>query len=292
MSFVLEQTSEGMNLVVTGDWSPKARETLLEGGADGLVLNYARGFRERDLKFVAGLPLRRLRVLARTIGDLAPVYGLSESLESLHVQTDPQAVIDVERLPLLRALSASWAQIQGSIRFAPHLQRLFILSYTEQDLTPLTAASGLVSVVMKDYPRVCSLDGVEDLPCLTQLGVHLAKRLQDISAVQRAGSPVLETLQLASCRKVPDIAAVSACTGLKFLDVSECGDIPSVAALTELAKLERLYLYGSTQVLDGDLGPIAGLPRLRDFRMQSRRSYSPSVKEIQAAIAGAGQDPQ
>lgn len=286
MNFILEQTPEGVDLVVTGDWSHEARAALLAGRADGLVLNYARGFRERDLQFVAGLPLRRLHVLARTIGDLAPVYGLAETLESLRVQTDPQAVIELERLPLLRMLSANWSQIEGSIHFAPHLQKLFILSYTERDLTPLIAASGLVSVVMKDYPRVQSLDGVEDLLWLAELGVHLAKGLQDIGALQRAGSPVLETLQLTSCRKIPDIAAVSACTGLKFLDVSEGGDIPSVAPLTELVGLERLYLYGSTRVLDGDLGPVAGLPRLRDLRMQSRRSYSPSVKEIQTAIAG------
>jgi hypothetical protein len=285
MNFILEQTPEGVDLVVTGDWSPQARDALLAGRADGLVLNYARGFRERDLQFVAGLPLRLLHVLARTIGDLAPVYGLAETLESLRVQTDPRAVIELERLPLLRVLSASWSQIDGSIRFKSHLHRRFIGSYTDHDLTPLIAASGLVSVVMKDYPRVQSLDGVEDLLSLAEFGVHLAKELQDISALQRAGSPVLETLQLTSCRKIPDIVAVSACTGLKFLDVSEGGDIPSVAPLTELAGLERLYLYGSTRVLDGDLGPIAGLPGLRDLRMQSRRAYSPSVKEIQAAIA-------
>ena len=286
MTFVLEQTPEGVDVVVTGDWSPQAHDAILTGRADGLVLNYAKGFRERDLQFVAGLPLRRLHVLARTIGDLSPVYGLSETLESLRVQTAPQARIELDRLPLLRVLSATWSQIHGSIRFAAQLRKLFILSYTERDLMPLTAVPGLVSVVLKDYPQVQSLDGLEDLPWLAELGVHLARGLRDISALQRASSPVLQTLQLTSCRSIPDIAAVSACTVLKFLDVSEGGDIPSVAPLVELVGLERLYLYGSTRARDGDLGPIAGLPRLRDFRMQSRPSYSPSVREIQAMIVG------
>ena len=284
MNFVLEQTPVGVDLVLTGDWSPQARDALLEGRADGLVLNYAKGFHERDLQFAAGLPIRRLHVLARTLDDLSPVHSLAETLESLRVQTDPQAVIELERLPLLRALSASWSQIHGSIRFASHLQRLFILSYTERDLAPLAVAPGLASVVMKDYPRLQSLDGVEELPRLAELGVHLAKGLEDISALQRSGSPVLETLQLASCRKIADIAPVGACSGLKFLDVSEAGDIPTVGCLAQLASLERLYLYGSTRVLDGNLRPIAGLQLLRDFRMQGRRSYPPSVKEIQAAI--------
>jgi internalin A len=59
MSFVLEQTPEGVDLVVTGAWSDKARDALLAGRADGLDLNYARGFLERDLGFIKGLPLRR-----------------------------------------------------------------------------------------------------------------------------------------------------------------------------------------------------------------------------------------
>lgn len=223
--------------------------------------------------------------MARTHGDLEPVYGLAGTLESLRVQVDPRTPIELERLPLLRTLSASWSQIERSLRFAPHLQRLFLLSYTERDLGPLTVASELVSVVMKDRPHVQSLDGVEDLPWLAELGVHFAKDLQDISGLHRAGSPLLVTLQLTSCRKISDIVAVRACTGLTFLDVSEGSDIASVEPLSELVGLERLYMYGSTRALDGDLGPIARLPRLRDFRMKSRTSYSPSVKEIQATIA-------
>lgn len=39
MSFEIERTGQGVDLVVTGDWSPAAREVLESGLADGLVLN-------------------------------------------------------------------------------------------------------------------------------------------------------------------------------------------------------------------------------------------------------------
>ncbi len=288
MTFTLETTPEGVDLVVTGEWSPYARACLVAGRADGLVLNYARGYRGEDLKFLAGLPVRRLHLLARTVTDLSPVYGLADKLVSLRVQSDPRALIELERLPMLRVLSANWAQVRESIRSSQHLERLFLLSYTETDLTPLTSLRTLVSVVMKDYPRVQSLDGVEELPWLAELGIHLAKDLDDIAALQRASSPVLETLQLPSCKKIIDVAAVASCSALRFFDLSEGGDLPTIAPLGELEKLQRLYLYGSTRVLDGDLRPIARLAHLRDFRMQNRRSYSPSVKEIQDAIAHRG----
>ena len=283
MTFVLEDTPDGVDLVVTGDWSSKARDALSAGKANGLDLNYAKGFRERDLRFLEGLPLRRLRILSRTMSDLTPLYSLSETLESLSVQTNPRTVIELERLPRLRNLSASWSQIRGSIAFLPHLRRLFVLGYAESDLTPLATLSELVSLVMKDYPHVRSLDGMGDLSNLTELGVHLARGLEDISSL-RAGPWLLSRLQLSHCRRIPDIGPVAGCPALELLDFSECGDIPSVKPLTGLTRLEGLHLWGSTKVLDGDLRPVASLSNLRDFKMQSRPPYSPSVKDIQDAI--------
>lgn len=288
VTFTLEQTPEGVDLVVTGAWSSEAAGCLVSGEADGLVLNYARGYREKDLSFVKGLPIRRLHLLARTVTDLTPIYASAELLESLRVQSDPRATIELERLPLLRTLSADWQQVHGSIRFAPQLERLFLLGYSEPDFGVLSSLTALVSVVLKDYPLVRSLAGVEDLPWLATLGVYLAKNLEDITALERTALPTLQVLQLPSCRKVADIDAVAACPSLRFFELSDGGEIPTVAPLAGLDHLERLYLYGSTKIADADLGPIARLPRLSDFRIQSRRRYSPPVKEIQDAIARRG----
>lgn len=285
MSFELERTPDGVDLVVTGDWSPAATAALMDGRADGMVLNYARGFRTHDLAFLRGLPVRRLHLLARTVSDLSAVYWLAGGLVSLRVQSDPRAVIELDRLPLLRSVSATWAQVHGSICFAGRLEELFLLSYGESDLTPLAPATSLRSIVLKDRPAVRSLDGMQHLPQLIKLGVHLAPMLGDVAALQMSTSPRLTDLALPACRRIGDISPVAACTALQALDLSEGGDLPTVAVVGGLTELERLYLYGSTKVLDSDLSPIAGLPKLRDFRMQSRRTYSPSVRDIQDAIA-------
>lgn len=288
MSFVIEPTAEGADLVVTGEWSPAARQAMEDGRADGLVLNYARGFRQQPIDFIENLPIRKLDLLARSVTDLSPVYSLASSLEELRVQSDPRAVIELERLPRLRTLSAAWSQIQGSILFASHMESLSVPSYAERDLSPLAPLSSLTRLVMKERPRLRSLDGIEAFPWLAHLGVHLASGLEDITGLRRVSSPILETLQLRSCKKVLDISPVAACPSLRFFELSEAGEIPTVGALEGLAFLEDLYLYGSTAVGDGDLGPIARLPLLRDFRMKNRRGYSPSVQEIKEAIARRG----
>lgn len=43
-------------------------------------------------------------------------------------------------------------------------------------------------------------------------------------------------------------------------------------------------MYGSTRVLENYLRPIARWPRLREWRVQERRTYRPSVADIRAAL--------
>ena len=144
--------------------------------------------------------------------------------------------------------------------------------------------TSLTSLVMKECRGLRSLDGTEAFPWLLRLGIVLARDLEDIGALERSRPPALQVLRLQACRRIPDVVPVAGLLSLHFFDLSEGGEIPSVGPLAELVNLERLYLYDSTKVADGDLGPIARLPRLSDFRMKSRHGYSPSVKEIQESI--------
>lgn len=271
-------------MVVTGDWSPAAREALEGGRADGLVLNYAKGFRQQPIDFIEGLPIRRLDLLARSVRDLSPVSSLAGTLEELRVESDPRAVIQLERLPRLRTLAASWAQVRASIALAPQLEDLVLAPYSEPDLGLLSGLSSLTSLVMKESRGLRSLDGLDAFPSLLRLAIFLAPGLANIDALEGSRLPVLRELRLANCRRIRDIAPVAGCVPLQFLDLSEGAEVPSVGPLAELVNLERLYLYDTTKVADGDLGPIARLPKLKDFRMKNRRGYTPSVKEIQAAI--------
>jgi hypothetical protein len=113
--FLVEQEEGGATLVVTGSWSEQAERFLEAGRADGLDLNYANGFKNTDLAFMRPWPLKRLRILARTIKDVAPIYALSSTLESLSVECAPMATIDLARLPSLTRVAAQWAQVRSSI---------------------------------------------------------------------------------------------------------------------------------------------------------------------------------
>jgi len=281
--FRIERDAEGDTLVVTDRWSTQAEALLDQGAADGLDLNYAKGFKDTDLAFLRPWPLRRLKLLARTVKDIGPIDVLSPTLESLSVESAPGATIDLTRFPMLTRLAAVWPHVAATIGERPELTDVYLGSYTEADLRPLRWNTGLLSLRLKDRPRLRSLDGIEAFPSMGHLGVYLAP-LQDISALGSLGHGRLRELHLESCR-MPSLAPVAQLRGLRVLDASDCGPIESLQPLTGLADLEVLWLYGTTRVSDDDLSPLLGLPRLRELRMRSRPSYRPSVEDVQALTA-------
>lgn len=286
MSGVLQTVAGRVDLVVTGAWSGDDVECLRDGRADGLVLNYALGFAEHDLRFLTGLPIRRLTLLARTHKDLSPIYSLAPTLTALDLQSDPREPIELNRLPKLRRLAACWSQVAASIGSANRLTDVFLLSYDEPDLRPLSQLPLLERLVLKDRPAVASLDGIEALPRLTELGVFAAGVLQDITALSR--SPARPTIvRLGACPQVPDLEVVHSLTSVRTFEFSDGGEIPSIAPLAALSEVEALILYGGTNVADGDLTPLTRLPRLSGLRMRNRRHYRPSVSEIQASLAAS-----
>jgi hypothetical protein len=272
-----------VEMVVTGAWSGAARDAFVGAGAGSLVLNYALGFDAPDLGFLRGLAVRRLVVIDRRVRSLEPVYELAPTLESLQLTTDPSLVVDLERLGRLEEIWADWHQVAGSFHAAAGLRRVALRRYGEQDFTPLSAAVRLESVVMKDRPGLRSLAGLEELAELRDLGIYLATKLADVSAVGRIRK--LKELQLEGCKRIGTMADLAACDALEMLNFSEAGDFPDLEPLAALTSLEVLHLHGSTRILSGDLLPITQLPRLRELRMQNRRSYVPTVPEIQQTIA-------
>lgn len=284
MSFELNPTPSGVDVVVRGAWSDGARDAITSGQADGLDLNYAKGYSENDLEFLRGLPIRRLQLLKRTCSDIEPVYSLGDTLELLRIQIDPSTSVELDRLPRLRLVSANWAQLRKTFAFASAVEELFVHSYDEDDLSPLVGSSRVQKIVMKEYPKLRSLDGVDEFPNLNSLSIFLARRLDDISALSKVRSSPMRTLELEACRRVTTFEPVAGLTSLEYLNMSENSEYPTAEPLASLQRLRELYLHSSTRIGDGNLAPIAGLPELRDLRMRSRKHYTPSVEYIKEML--------
>lgn len=156
-------------------------------------------------------------------------------------------------------------------------------AYDCQDLQRLAHLRHLRALRMKERPALRTLQGVQRLSRLDTLEIYMAP-LHDITALEEARSPVLRGPALGGCKQLAKLDAVAACEALEELDVSECGAMSSLSPIAGLDRLNRLYLYGSTRVVDGDLAPLLGLHRLRDLRMASRGNYAPSLAEVKRQL--------
>jgi internalin A len=283
--YIVEDAPEGRTLVVTGAWSGEAEKLLARGEADGLVLNYARGFCEGNLGFLdGGWGVRRLNILDRGIMDLEPIRRLGGSLQALSVQAAPGAQLDLGALPHLGSVAGEWELIRGTLSRVDGLQSVITWRFDEVDLHAFRDHFGLERLTIKEAPQLRSLSGVGDLPELKVLGVFLARVLHDISDVGGVAAS-LQELEFESCPGLHALDDVESLVSLRFLGFSDCGDVDSLAPVRPLEQLEVLYAWGSTHILDGDLSPLVGLPRLREVRMRNRHGYSPRVADVVSALS-------
>lgn len=275
--FAVGQFPDRVEVMVTGRWTDKAARLFESGEADRLVLNYAHGFSEPNLEFLQGVPVRQLVVVDRRLQSLEPISALGPTLEMLHISTRTSLNVDLSRLPHLQDLSVEWDLVRSSIARLSHLRRLSLARFDETDLASLAHLDGLRRLVLTDRPRVRSLSGVSSHPDLRELGVFYAKDLDDFSDLRRLAH--VEKLELEGCKKLMRLDDIGVCAGLRWLNLSECDELVSLAPIRGM-NLEDLRLAGTTKILDNDLSPIASLERLKSFRIQSRRSYQPSVEKI------------
>lgn len=282
-AYIIEDTPEGRSLVVTGPWSEPAERALDRGEADVLVLNYARGFSGGSLDFLdGGWPLRSLSVLDRSIVDLDPIGRLA-GLEELSVQAAADALLDLGPLPRLRSISGEWALIGRTLGAVAELERVSTWMFSDVELHAFRDHVALKTLTIKDAPHLESLAGLGNLPELAALTIVGARRLHETDEIGEL-SESLRELKFEECPRIESIDVVESLVDLRLLGISESGDIASLAPVGALEQLETFYAWGSTRILDGDLSPLARLPRLKEIRMRNRRGYKPPVGELAASV--------
>lgn len=281
--FVLENSPNGPTLVVTSSWTREAASALERGEANGLVLNYARGFREPNLEFLESWRIQRLNLLSREISDLGPIGRLANSLEDISVQASPAAELDLGLLPHARVVAGEWALIRNTLGELNVLEQLTTWRFDESDLHSIGGHYSLVRLTVKEAPYLHSLSGLAALEDLSALGIFLAPGLRDITDVSDISA--LRELEFEKCPGIASIDDVEDLIGLSFLGVSDCQEIDSLRPLELLNDLEVLHAWGTTRIVDGDLSPLARLPKLKEIRMRDRPAYSPRVEELKAQLS-------
>lgn len=244
-----------------------------------------------EVDFLRGFPhLKGLVLNAGRARDLSVLHELSD-LETLtlNIPSRPRLQLDFSAFPRLRRLGLYWNPGFESISALANLEELFVFNPPDPDLGRFATLGALRRLELSGGSKLLSTDGIAPLRELRFLGLYHQRSLEELRGLAPLRS--LDSLALESCRRVRDIDEISQISTLRMLKLANCGDLPTLEPLRALTRLERFFAWESTRVLDGDLSVLTELPRLREVALRSRRSYRPSVEEIERTIASRGEPP-
>lgn len=166
---------------------------------------------------------------------------------------------ELERLQLYR-LPKRHVPVLAGLRL-PRLRSLNLRHADAEDLTFLCGFAGLETLAVWQCPKMRRLDGLERLAGLRNLA------LNDLGAIDS-----LEQLSaLGELRSLALTGGIWTKQGL-----------PSLRPLRALERLAQLNLVAA-QVIDGDLGPIADLPRLTRLDLSPRHFAPDQLARVAAA---------
>lgn len=271
LPFVLEHGVYGPRITVTGPWAPAIAEHMRREGVRELYLNHARGWSGTTLDFLETVPeLIAFSILDFTIKDVTPIRRLT-GLRSLEVSTYCNTKVDFRRFPELERCVFYWRSGSESLFECAALRWLFLHRYGGSSSEPFARLAMLqeLSIANSDLREVEHLGALRNLKFL---GLYNLKKLTSLHGLEELEQ--LEALEVNGCKAIGRIDEVTPLVHLRRLQLNDDGPIASLKPLRSAADLEEVLFYESTNITDGDLAPLAVLPRLQHISFQNRRHYS------------------
>lgn len=210
--------------------------------------------------FIDFSKLRKLKsclIVGKNIGNIDQCNSLEElSLEKVEVED----LMKIKRLVLLKSLVLS----EIKIKTLKGIENLKHLKYLMLDTLPI--------------------DSIHEVDCLSEINelyLQYLQKLRDITHISSLSS--INCLCIRNCKQIKNLDPIRKLKNLTRL-VLDNMKIESLSFLNNLGELERIELYGNTNVLDGDLTPLMNLPKLGCVDFENRKHYTHKHKEIESHI--------
>jgi hypothetical protein len=235
-----------------------------------------------DLEFLRDLPaLRSLEVHHLPLADVRPIES-QRSLEHLSLNAYFRVNVDFSGLARLRTAHLDWGPGAETVLRTEHLEDLSFNRFPHKDLRLLATLRGLKKLRLAGG-RLASLDGIGALVRIEELRLLDLRALSNIESI-RGVAATLTSLEFNQCRALARLDALAALERLQRLVVANCGDIESLSPVAGLP-LQELHFYETTNIRDGQLDVLLGIPSLVNTSFANRRHYSHTREAIQQAVA-------
>ncbi|MBI4231513.1 MAG: hypothetical protein HY608_11815 [Planctomycetes bacterium] len=272
---VVKEGDYGPRLELSTGWSDRACKLALQVHLKELELNYAKGWKRGDLSFLSKLPdIESLEIIEWNLDSVSSIHSLP-NLRRLQVSTYCKTPIDFAAFPKLESCSIEWRPGCDSLFAHRRIHTLFLNRYPGKDFQNFSRMPNLRAL------QVCSA-GVEScmgLPStLHSLVLGACRKLSSLNGLDALQD--LGKLEIDGSRKLAGIREIASLRGLRVLHLLDCGNIQSLAPVSDLSQLETVLFYGTTNIVDGDLLPLQKLPNLAKTAFQERSHYSHKLADF------------
>ena len=164
--------------------------------------------------------------------------------------------IDLSGQVNLIALGIHWRKHVKGLERCKHLQRLLLIEFGETDLTKIRLLTELKNLSIKTS-SVKSLDGIEGCKCLESILLGNCRQLKSVVRLNHLHK--LRKLALDVATQISDYQSLSDLPALVELEIRDCKKIDSISFIKQFPSLKKMILTGNTEIMDGDLTPVAAL---------------------------------
>jgi hypothetical protein len=184
------------------------------------------------------------------------------------------------RMSNLKSIGGVWSKYWIGLDRCPLLES-FHLSKFAKSISSIPNLTKIKRIVLIQ-PRLTSLDGIETARNLVELELTMAKKLERIDALIFCSSNLVR-LTIDGCRKIESYDTIEKLVNLSYLIIARSADLKSISFIEKMPKLVTLSIF-ETKLLDNDLTYCVSHPALIDFRSENKRTYIPTLQEIEVKL--------
>lgn len=269
-----------------GPWTPEDADYIRKNGVVELRIGSQSNYALHDVDFLAEVPdLKVVRLATQGSLDIDGLYEVP-GLLCLTLVAWPRIAIDFTRLKHLEELSYyEWTRGSSSLFEVKTLRRLMLVGYDQESSEAFAMLPNLEKLRIQES-KLSEVVSLAKLKKVKELFLATLPRLTSLNGIQ--GMDSLEELTLGSVGRIGTIAPLAALNNLKGLTLWSAGKIDSVKYLESVPSLESVGIYGTTDVLDGDMSVFTRLPKLTVLALQGRRHYSHKPKDLIPLLSDGG----
>ena len=279
-------------LEVTDRWDNIYIDLFKDNNIKGLSLNNSSSDEENlGVEIFEKIPVINLLMLKyySLDTDFQKLHGFSslKELEVLHLtESLPRDSIDYSFFNKLRECELYSGSQEGSVGLDQgnktifsclDLEKLSIHEYKDNDFSGFETLTRLkyLSLTAK---KLKNINGIDKLYHLEELELINTKKIEDYSEIGNIQS--LRSVTLYGTRGKNMIETLSCLTNIESIILENCGNIQTIQILQNCKKLKILCIYGSTNILDGDLNFLFDMPSLELVAIEPKKHYSHKSEEI------------